>query len=322
VVRLKCLSHHYFKGYLMKNLSLAKKIEAYIAEGKEFTLKELYSEFGSDYKQHSIRARIYESNKVIRTGRGSYILAGIDIEAVIEQVDTKEHIYKLVDAKLKYDMIYLDIPYSLNGQKGGNRSLVDYNTVSENEFKNIIIEVEKLLKTDDSQVHFMIAGGKTSIAGANKYINMFSYTGLKLINQGSYTKLTKSGKVCNMGKFDMPPELILTYSKSGKERFKEMETMDYSYQRPALPKAGGYRTQKPLMLLKKLIERATLKGEKVLDLFAGSGVTLEAGLSLGRRVHGLEISTNAIENFIMPRIRRFIQQDYKPTTIGVQLSLF
>jgi DNA modification methylase len=306
----------------VKNLSLAKKIEAYIAEGREFTLKELYEEFGSNYKQHSIRARVYESNKVIRTGRGSYILAGIDIEAVVEQVDSKTHIYKLVDAKLKYDMIFLDIPYKLGGQIGSNRNLVDFDTISTDEFKSIIIEVEKLLKNDDSQVHFMIAGGKTSIAGANKYINMFSYTDLKLNNQGSYTKLTKRGKVANMGKFDMPPELILTYSKSGQERFKEMETMEYRYQRPPLPKAGGYRTEKPLMLLKKLIERATLEGEKVLDLFAGSGVTLEAGLSLGRRVHGLEISTNAIENFIMPRIKRFTQKDYKPTTIGIQAALF
>ncbi|MCF6244363.1 MAG: site-specific DNA-methyltransferase [Sulfurovum sp.] len=303
-------------------MSLAKKIEAYIEEGKEFTLKELYAEFGESYKKHSIRARVYESNKVIRTGRGSYILAGIDIEAIIEEVDTKEHIYKLVEAKLKYDMIFLDIPYSLNGQKGGNRVLVDYNTISEEEFKSIIIEVEKLLKNDDSQVYFMIAGGKTSLTGAKRYINMFNYTGLKLVNQGSYTKLTKNGKVCNMGKYDMPGELILSYSKSGQERFKEMEVMNYRYQRPPLPKVGGYRTEKPFMLLKKLIERATLMGERVLDLFAGSGVTLEAGLSLGRRVHGLEISTNAIENFIMPRIKRFTQKEYKPTTIGIQTALF
>lgn len=308
----------------MKNISLAKKIEAYISEGKEFTLKELYKEFGNDYKEHSIRARVYESNKVIRTSRGSYILAGIDIEAVVEQVDSRTHIFKLVDAKLKYDMIFLDIPYSLSGQKGGNRSLVDYSTISENEFLDIIIEVEKLLKTDDSQVHFMIAGGKSSIAGAKKYINMFSYTGLKLINQGSYTKLTKSGKVANMGKFDMPPELILTYSKSGKERFKEMKTvpMIYRYQRPPLPKAGGYRTQKPFSLLVKLIERSTLKGEKILDLFAGSGVTLEAGLALGRKVHGLEICSDAIKKHIMPRVERFTQIGYKPTFIGMQTSLF
>ena len=288
----------------MKNLSLAKRIEAYIAQGKEFTLQELYKEFGTKHAKETIRARVYESNKVIRTGRGRYILAGIDIEAIVEQVDTKEHIYKLVASKLKYDMIFLDIPYSLNGQKGGNRALVDYNTISPSEFKDIIVEVEKLLKNDDSQVYFMIAGGKTSIKGATKYINMFSHTGLKLSNKGSYTKLTKNGKVCNMGKYDMPPELILAYSKSGKERFDEvaLESMDYRFQRPPLPKAGGYRTQKPLELLIKLIERSTKIGEKVLDLFAGSGRTLEAALLLGRKAHGLEICPNAVEKHIIPRL--------------------
>lgn len=308
----------------MENLSLAKKIEAYIAQGKEFTLQELYAEFGDSYQKHSIRARVYESNKVIRTGRGSYILAGIDIEAIVEEVDTKEHIYKLVDAKLKYDMIFLDIPYSLNGQKGGNRALVDYNTISEEEFKNIIIEVEKLLKNDDSQVYFMIAGGKTSLTGAKRYINMFSHTGLKLVNQGSYTKLTKNGKVCNMGKYDMPAELILSYSKNGKERFREMESegMDYSFQRPPLPRAGGYRTEKPLRLLQSLIKRATLAGEAILDLFAGSGVTLDAGLSLGRRVHGLELSSDAIENHILPRLKRYTGSEPKGSIATTQTSLF
>lgn len=308
----------------MQNLSLAKKIEKYIAQGKEFTLQELYTEFGEDYKKHSIRARVYESNKVIRTGRGSYILAGIDIEAVIEEVDTKEHIFRLVDAKLKYDMIFLDIPYSLAGQRGGNRALVDYETISEDEFKSIIIEVEKLLKNEDSQVFFMIAGGKTSIKGAKRYINMFSHTGLKLVNQGSYTKLTKDGKVCNMGAYKLPKELIFSYSKSGKERFSEMTgmSMDYSYQRPPLPRAGGYRTQKPLILLQSLIKRATLAGEAILDLFAGSGVTLDAGLSLGRKVHGLEISSDAIINHVLPRLQRYTRNEPKGLLATTQTSLY
>jgi len=302
----------------MTNLSLARKIETFIASGREFTLQELYAEFGKDYQKHSIRARIYESDKVITTSRGKYVLAGIDIEAIIEEVDTKTHIYKLVESKLKYDMIFLDIPYSLNGQKGRNRTLVDYDTISPNEFKDIIVEVEKLLKNEDSQIYFMITSGKTSIKGATEYINMFSHTGLKLVKRGSYTKLTKNGKVCNIGKFDLPPELILAYSKSGKERFDEVtnESMEYRYQRPSLPNAGGYRTQKPLELLKKLIERSTLMGEKVLDLFAGSGVTLEAALALGRRVHGLEISPNAIEAHILPRLSK------RHTATGTQTSLF
>lgn len=304
----------------MKNLSLGQKIETFIATGREFTLAELYAEFGKDYKKPSIRARIYESDKVITTSRGKYILAGVDIECIVEEVDTKKHIFKLTESKLKYDMIFLDIPYKLNGQIGGNRALVDYDTISPTEFKDILVEVEKLLKDDDSQVYFMIAGGKTSIKGATKYINMFSHTGLKLVNKGSYTKLTKSGKVCNIGKFDLPPELIFVYSKSGRERFDEVinESMEYRYQRPSLPKAGGYRTEKPLALLKKLIERSTRIGEKVLDLFAGSGVTLEAALSLGRRVHGLEISPKAIEGHILPRISLLTQQN----TIGTQTTLF
>lgn len=289
-----------------KGLSLAKKIQLYIDENKEFTLQELYKEFGNDYQEHTIRARLYESKQVIRTGRGSYVLAGIDIEAVIEEVDTKKHIYKLVDSKVKYDMIFLDIPYSVGGVKGGNRQLVDYDLISPEEFKDIITEVEKLLRNEDSQVYFMIAGGSSSLKDSQKYINMFSHTGLKLSNKGSYTKLTKTGKVCNMGKYDMPPELLLSYSKSGKERFDNIsESLEFRLQRPPLPKAGGYRTEKPLELLEALVKRATKKGERVLDIFAGSGVVIEACLSLGRRVHGLEISASAIKNHILPRMEKF-----------------
>ena len=309
----------------MEKLSLGKKIEAYVKDGKEFTLQELYKVFGSQFAKHSIRARVYESNKVIRTGRGSYILAGIDIEAVIERADSKEHVYRLVDAKLKYDMIFLDIPYFIkSAQHGGNRTLVDYATITPIEFKAILVEVSKLLRTESSQVYFMISGGKSSTKEAQVYINMFSHTGLKLVAEGSYTKLTKSGRVANMGKYDMPPELIFSYSKSGKERFEEMATqeMHYRFQRPALPRGGGYRTEKPLGLLQSLIKRATVAGEAILDLFVGSGVTLEAGLSLGRKVHGVEISEKAIKNHALPRLRRFEGHEPRGALPTVQTLLF
>jgi len=288
-----------------ETMSLAKKIQQYIEEKKEFNLQELYDEFGANHAKETIRARVYESNKVIRTGRGSYILAGVEVEAIIEEVDTKEHIFKLVDSKIKYDVIIADCPYSVSGVHGGNRQLVDYDLITPEEFGDIIVEAEKLLREENSQIYFMIAGGKSSLKDAQRYINVFERTGLKLVSKGSYTKLTKSGKVCNMGKYDMPPETILVFSKSGKERFEDAEEMNYRFQRPPLPKAGGYRTEKPLGLIQSFIQRATKQGERILDLFAGSGVTFEAGLSLGRKVHGLEISKDAIENFILPRIRRF-----------------
>lgn len=307
-------------------LSLAKKIENYIESNREFTLQDLYEEFGVTHARETIRARVYESNKIIRTGRGSYVLAGIEIEAIIEQVDTREHIYKLIDSKIKYDLIFCDSPYSVGGIHGGNRNLVDFDLITPEEFGDIIVQAEKLLRTEDSQVHFMIAGGKSSLKDAQKYINMFSRTGLKLIGVGSYTKLTKNGKCCNMGKYDMPAEILLSYSQSGKERFEDVDTnFDYSFQRPSLPKAGGYRTEKPLGLLEALIQRATKEGERILDLFAGSGVTFQAGLSLGRRVHGLEISASAISDHILPRIEKFMGMStlIKPVFVKMrQPSLF
>ena len=49
-------------------------------------------------------------------------------------------------------------------------------------------------------------------------------------------------------------------------------------------------TQKPILLLKKLIEIYTNKGECVLDCFAGSGSTLLAAKELDRKYLGCEIS--------------------------------
>lgn len=48
-------------------------------------------------------------------------------------------------------------------------------------------------------------------------------------------------------------------------------------------------TQKPLDLMKTLIELTTLEGHTVLDPFCGSGTTLLAAKELGRNFLGIEI---------------------------------
>ena len=49
------------------------------------------------------------------------------------------------------------------------------------------------------------------------------------------------------------------------------------------PERTGYPTQKPLGILKRIIEASSNLGDLVLDCFAGSGTTGQACLSLGRR---------------------------------------
>lgn len=54
-------------------------------------------------------------------------------------------------------------------------------------------------------------------------------------------------------------------------------------------------TEKPVDLLRVLIENSTQPGEVVLDPFAGSGSTGEAALRLGRRFFGVELDHDYVE---------------------------
>ena len=56
-------------------------------------------------------------------------------------------------------------------------------------------------------------------------------------------------------------------------------------------------TQKPLPLLKFLIETFTDKGDVVIDPCAGSGSTLLASEQLGRKSYGFEIKKEFVDEF-------------------------
>ncbi|CAA6807597.1 MAG: Unknown protein [uncultured Sulfurovum sp.] len=135
----------------MKKASLAMKLQSYITEKREFTLKELYQEFG-EYKEHSVRARLYETDeyqekRIIKTENGSYALCGVELEALIEKVDTREHLYTLTNAKVTYDLLLNDLPYSTNANRGGNRDLTDYPLITPEDFSSMITQIENSFYT-------------------------------------------------------------------------------------------------------------------------------------------------------------------------------
>jgi DNA modification methylase len=57
----------------------------------------------------------------------------------------------------------------------------------------------------------------------------------------------------------------------------------------------GYPTQKPLSLLKRIIEASSNKGDIVLDPFCGCGTTIMASNELGRQWIGIDISKDALD---------------------------
>lgn len=279
-------------------MTLISKILNYMSLQKthEVNLKELYEAFG-DEKQTTIRGRINEAvgKRILRIGRGKYILIQDDVDAIVEQCDTRFAIPNILASLLYYDMIFLDIPYFASGQKGGNRDLSTYSLIMAEEFEKMILDIQKMLRHDDSQIYFMISGGKSSKKDVLKYLSAFAPTNLKVAGKGSYTKLTSTGKICNIGKYPIPPEDIYVYSHSGKLAKPEETILNFNLKRPPLARSGGYPTQKPFKLLEQIIKQSTNIGDSILDLFGGSGVTLDASLSLKRKCHIFDVANDSIK---------------------------
>lgn len=90
-------------------MSLLDKIINYMKlQTKEVSLYDVYERF-SEIKQSTIRGRINESvgTKLIRVGKGKYVLISEDVEAIVEQLDSRFAIPNILASLLYYDMIFL-----------------------------------------------------------------------------------------------------------------------------------------------------------------------------------------------------------------------
>ena len=73
------------------------------------------------------------------------------------------------------------------------------------------------------------------------------------------------------------------------------DVWDIPYLNPKAKERVGYPTQKPLLLLERIIELTTDKNDIVLDPFCGSGTTCVAAKLLARNYIGIDQSSEAIE---------------------------
>lgn len=86
------------------------------------------------------------------------------------------------------------------------------------------------------------------------------------------------------------------------------DVWDIPYLNPKAQERTGYPTQKPILLLERIIELATDKGDWILDPFCGSGTTLVAATLLGRNAVGIDVSADAIQ-VANDRLSRPIKSD-------------
>jgi site-specific DNA-methyltransferase (adenine-specific) len=73
------------------------------------------------------------------------------------------------------------------------------------------------------------------------------------------------------------------------------DVWDIPYLNPKARERTGYPTQKPILLLERIILLVTDEGDTVIDPFCGSGTTLVAAHLLNRSALGIDISGDAVE---------------------------
>lgn len=93
-------------------------------------------------------------------------------------------------------------------------------------------------------------------------------------------------------KFDEKGEVVLGKSKKG---VPLSDVWDIPYLNPKAKERVGYPTQKPVLLLERIIKLVTDEDDIVLDPFMGSGTALVAAKMLNRRYIGIDISKKAVE---------------------------
>jgi DNA modification methylase len=82
----------------------------------------------------------------------------------------------------------------------------------------------------------------------------------------------------------------------------------------------GYPTQKPELLIQRIIECATQPGELVFDAFMGSGTTQAVATKLGRRFLGSDINLGAV-NTTIARLQQISIDSQTPTAISPDSSV-
>ena len=132
------------------------------------------------------------------------------------------------------------------------------------------------------------------------YTRSDSYTFNPLL--GDYSASTNVDQIWQRRRRDEDGKSVYALDEKGeaipngaKKGVPLSDVWDIPYLNPKAGERTGYPTQKPVLLLERIITIASNENDLVLDPFCGSGTTLVAAALLGRRVIGIDSSEDAVE---------------------------
>lgn len=302
--------------------TITREIQNSLDLGQQFTMTDLYEMVTVTEKRHSIRARVYEGVEkglFEKVARGVYTLITKSNESIALIQGDGRDLSMISDCSI--DCIITDHPYSdEKSNKGGNRDFAEYEAFnySLDDFK----EKARVLKNGAFMVEFFAEENSNNFeyiysckkmaeeAGLLYYSKVDWKKGDFVSNTGRKAKNTEQMIFFTKGE---PRRLKLDAKKNkqaalaneldikGLTSYEVADLLDLNsievsrmkgsammlptvFDVPNVEKKNRvHQAEKPIELFKQLLEYITLKGEVVLDQFAGScnlGIAcLESGRS-------------------------------------------
>lgn len=119
---------------------------------------------------------------------------------------------------------------------------------------------------------------------------------------GSYSETTNVDQILQLRARDKDGVSAYATDSEGKVIFGGdkkgvplSDVWDIPFLNPKAKERTGYPTQKPVLLLERIVQISTDPGDLVLDPFCGSGTTLVAAKLQGRQAIGIDCSEKAVE---------------------------
>lgn len=119
------------------------------------------------------------------------------------------------------------------------------------------------------------------------FSNYSQTTNIDQILQDRVRNLNKKAEY----KRDQHGNVVCTNIKNG---VPLSDVWDIPFLNPKAKERVGYPTQKPILLLDRIIQISTDPDDVVLDPFCGSGTTLVSAMLLGRKFIGIDINSDAV----------------------------
>lgn len=258
-------------------------------------LQDLYAEFPAA-PADSIRGRLYENlgKHFRRVGRGLYVAVEGDATCVVVQGDALEEVRKLATESV--DALITDPPYAwLDGFRermttSWKRMKVDFER--QDVGSELGLELYRVLREGAHAFVFVPAETGTTRPHINRLIETLERCGFVFRKKFVWDKVSigmgYSGRARHEG------ILFLTRGRA-KRKPCDLTVPDVLTSRAIAPRRRRHPCEKPLGLLGMLIRFATLAGETVLDVFAGSCATGLAALAAGRNAICIEKDGGILE---------------------------